>query len=183
MTNTHSKYAVIDTETSGLSLNDQVIELGIVFLDENLNIVRVWECLFWYPDTIPLHVERIHGITFTMRENANYFHSKWENIAHMLNGHILVGHNIGFDIRMIRQSLPCVDPNFETGRVIDTYQLTDCLSLANCINKYALCDPEQQPLHRALNDARYTAKLFRKLYPNFCELPSISRATPCRIVP
>ena len=42
---TPNSYAVIDFETTGLSSSDRVIEIGVAFLDEHLQIEKTWDSL------------------------------------------------------------------------------------------------------------------------------------------
>jgi len=96
-------YAVIDTETTGLSLaRDRVIELGIVGLDADGNVEWEW-CSLINPERDTGHglAVRVHQIYPRDVANAPAFSELAGEIAQRLSGRALIGHNIRFDLGMV----------------------------------------------------------------------------------
>lgn len=94
-------FAVIDTETTGLSpTQDRIIELGVATLDSEFNEVRRWETLV-HPGQRPIRNAKIHGITTGMVANAPRFLDVVTEFADVLDGLVVIAHNAGFDQRML----------------------------------------------------------------------------------
>lgn len=151
-----TRFAVIDTETTGFSRYDRIVEFACVTVVDG-EIVEEYETLL-QPDRDPGPVH-IHGITPSMLETAPDFESVAGDIASRLNGASIVAHNISFDLRMLRQEIGRVPAmTFDAGAGVCTYRLTkQKLSVA------ALEAGIAEPDHTALNDARVAAQLLLRL--------------------
>src|SRR5688572_2147864 len=90
-------YAVLDTETTGLSpqLQHRVIELAVVLVDEQGNVESEWSTLL-NPNR-DLGPQHIHGIRAGEVLNAPCFGDVAGFLAEMLRGRVLVAHNLRFD--------------------------------------------------------------------------------------
>ncbi len=147
-----ARIAVVDTETTGLSRIDRIVEFACVTIVDG-QVVEEYETLL-QPNRDPGPVY-IHGITPSMLEAAPEFESVAGDIAARLDGAVLVAHNIGFDLRMLRQEMGRIPTmTFDPGVGVCTYRLTnEKLSVAA---RQAGVD---QPDHTALGDARVAAQL------------------------
>lgn len=147
-----SRFAVIDTETTGFSRYDRIVEFACVTVMDGA-IVEEYETLIQpQRDPGPTH---IHGITPSMLDAAPEFSSVAGDIAARLDGALLVAHNISFDLRMLRQEVGrLARMTFDPGEGICTYRLTK-LKLSLAAEKAGI------PLesHTALGDARAAAQL------------------------
>lgn len=151
-----SRWAVIDTETTGFSRHDRIVEFACVTVLDG-QIVEEYETLVQpNRDPGPVH---IHGVTPSMLEAAPEFESVAGDIATRLHGALLVAHNISFDLRMLNQEIGRVPTmTFDPGMGICTYRLTgQKLSVA------ARQEGIAQPDHTALSDARAAAHLLLAL--------------------
>lgn len=90
----------LDTETTGLENDDQVVEISIIDSDGSVllnSLVR---------STIPMKSEAqaIHGISDEMLQYAPSFAEILPDIRHVLKDRVLVIYNAEYDIRMMCQS-------------------------------------------------------------------------------
>jgi DNA polymerase-3 subunit epsilon len=158
-------YAVIDTETTGFSGQDRVIEVGVVLLGDGLEPEGDWDTLIDPArDLGPVHV---HHITPADVAGAPTFAEAAGPLVGHLAGRVLVGHNIGFDSRMLNQEFE----RLGVGRpllpafTLDTITLARRLHLSpsHVYTLDRLCDTlgiTRAVAHAALADAQATAQLF-----------------------
>ena len=153
--------AVIDCETTGLASRDRIVEIAVVVLDPNtegLDVVDEYDTLVNpQRDVGPVHV---HGITPSMVEAAPTFAEIAGDLATRLNGHVLVAHNLPFDLRMLASEIDRLGAAFDPGEGICTYKLSGT-SLSKAVIKHSITLDDH---HRAIADARASAEILRKLY-------------------
>ena len=152
------RLAVIDTETTGLGAQDRVVEIAVVILDATtLETVDEYDTLI--NPRRDVGPEHIHGISASMVEAAPTFEEIAGDLADRLDDHILVAHNLPFDVRMVQGEFNRLDADFTEGRGICTLRLSGSrLSTATRDHGIRLDDH-----HRALADARAAAELLRIL--------------------
>ncbi len=163
------RFAVIDTETTGFSRYDRIVEFACVTVLDG-EIVEEYETLIQpNRDPGPVH---IHGITPSILEAAPEFESLAGDIATRLHGAMLVAHNISFDLRMLRQEIERVPTmTLDPGQGICSYLMTKKkLSLA------AQDAGISQPDHTALGDARVVARMLINRLDHWVN-PDLRRAT------
>ena len=167
----HNKYAVLDFETTGFSSIDRVVEVGVVLLDEHLEVEETWDSLIQPEREIPNTI--IHKITDEDVVDAPLFSGIAERLASMLAGRTMVAHNASFEQRFLRQEfarLGVVWPEYGNG-VIDTKdsrkkffgksKLQEVLDTAGILN--------DRP-HAVLSDALATAALLKWLVDQESEI-------------
>jgi DNA polymerase-3 subunit epsilon len=101
---------ILDTETTGLDANDEVIQVGIIDLDGNVllnTLVR---------PTVPVAPEArtVHGITDEVLVDAPHFSDLYDTLAGLLVNRCVLAYNADFDSRLLEQT--CVKyglPAFE----------------------------------------------------------------------
>jgi len=147
-------FAVIDTETTGFGRLDRVIEVAVVHLDARLGHQREWSTLI-NPGR-DLGAAWVHGITARELLTAPPFEDVAPELLGFLDGRILVGHNLAFDVRMLnaeleRQGLLRLPDGLCTMALVGG-SLADACSAAGI---------RSVPDHSALGDARATAQLLR----------------------
>jgi len=90
----------IDTETTGFSPDDVVIEIGVVtFQGETL-----YESLFKPTIPIPQSAIDVHHITEDMVESAPSWKDEWPKLQRVLEGRFIGMYNADFDLRMMKQT-------------------------------------------------------------------------------
>ncbi|MCY4424392.1 MAG: exonuclease domain-containing protein [Acidimicrobiaceae bacterium] len=165
------RFAVVDTETTGFSRRDRIVEFACVTISEG-QVVDEYESLL-QPDRDPGPVH-VHGITPTMLESAPAFEAVAGDIAARLDGAVLVAHNISFDLRMLSQEVERVrGMSLDVGAGVCTYRLTG-QKLAVAAERFGLSPPD----HSALTDARVAAELLL-IHADAAALAGASQAS-CR---
>lgn len=158
-------YVTIDLETTGLNSDyDAIIEVAAVTFREG-SIVDEWSSLVNPQEPIPEFITSLTGISQEMVDDAPEIFRLKPQLKRILADHILVGHNIGFDLGFLQNE------NLALGNHrLDTITLASIL-LPNA-GRYglgALARYLQLPLeaghrdHRALYDAQQTMQLFLAL--------------------
>ena len=174
------KFIVLDTETTGTSRSDQVIELAAVKL-ENYSIIDTFR-EFIIP-TVPISkgAEAVHGISKEFLEkngkDAKDVFIKFKKFA---EDYKIVGHNVDFDRKKIKYHSILYDINidlkilFDTLKVSRNFMAMNNHKLADIIDRLNL--REGLDSHSAIDDViatvRYAAVL-RNVYKEMHQ-PSLS---------
>ncbi|MFC0626359.1 exonuclease domain-containing protein [Kribbella deserti] len=169
-------YAVIDTETTGLSPEQRhrVIEVAVVLLDEFGRFEREWVTLLNpQRDLGPQH---IHGIRAADILAAPDFVAIAPELAGLLAGRMVVGHNVEFDLDFLRAEFARagIDAPLVTNRSMCTMALAAYLHPGAKRTLGACCAAAGIPLdgwHSALADTRATARLFVHYLQSFSQPP------------
>ncbi|WP_374442143.1 PolC-type DNA polymerase III [Epilithonimonas sp.] len=159
-------YSVIDIESNGAPFRkESIIEIAIYRFDGH-EITDQFISLVNPEDEISAFVQKLTGITQKMVITAPKFHEIAKRIVEITEDSTLVGHNIDFDYRMLRQSFKRLGYDF-TIKTLDTIPLAKKLipdEKSYSLSK--LCKSIGIPLseaHRASGDARATLDLFKLL--------------------
>jgi DNA polymerase-3 subunit epsilon len=156
-------FAVLDFETTGLSPSgDRVIEVGLIKADEEGRPVAFFQT-FINPEG-PVGATHIHGITDADVANAPTFGEVSEELIKRLQTHVIVGHNLRFDMAFLDSELGKAGMQIPSDYpTICTYQSAKVLlpglerhRLIDCAEALGL---DNQGGHRALKDAGMTAGL------------------------
>ena len=124
-----TEFAVIDTETTGTDERDRIVEIAIVLLDANGKLVSEWDTLI--NPSIDVGPTHIHGITNSMVSMAPSFADVAGTVSQLLDGRVLVAHNLPFDQKMLDREMRRCNSEWSPGEGFDTYQATnERLSLA-----------------------------------------------------
>lgn len=160
----------LDTETTGFSANDVVIEVGVVDLAGE----TLFESLVKPTIPIPPDSIAIHGITEEDVKDAPGWADIWEDLRAVLDGRLVGMYNAEFDLRLLKQTHQshwlewtlkdnyffCVMNLYaafygENSRRSRGYRLHK-LEAAG-----AACRIPLPNSHRAVDDARLTAEVFK----------------------
>ena len=93
-------FYVLDTETTGLGRQDEIVQIGIV--DKKGN--PVMNELIKPTIPIPPGASRVHGIYDHDVEEAANFGDIYTELSKLLAGQIVIAYNMTFDRRMMQQS-------------------------------------------------------------------------------
>ena len=149
------RLAVVDVETTGVFNRDRIVEVAAITLSPHGRIVDEWDTLVNPEvDVGPTH---IHKISASMVSAAPTFSEVSAALAERLNGALLVAHNLPFDSRMLVNEYERIGGHLEPGKGVCTLQLTR-KKLVDAARDQEI--PFNHP-HRALGDARTTARLLR----------------------
>lgn len=147
------RFAVIDTETTGVYPSDRVVEIAVVTVGLDGRVLDEFDTLV-QPGR-DLSAGHIHGITASMVADAPRWDEIAGDVALRLHGACLVGHNVAFDRRMLAAEYERLASGLHADAVVDTlYGAHGRLS--------HVCAAHGIPLdgaHRALTDARACARL------------------------
>lgn len=159
-------YSVIDIESNGAPFRkESIIEIAIYRFDGH-EITDQFISLVNPEDEISVFVQKLTGISAKMVLTAPKFHEIAKRVVEITQDSTLVGHNIEFDYRMLRQSFKRLGYDFKIN-TLDTIPLAQKLipdEKSYSLSK--LCKSIGIPLteaHRASGDARATLDLFKLL--------------------
>lgn len=149
------RFVVVDVETTGVYDSDRVVEVAAVTVSPGGRIVDEWDTLINPErDVGPTH---IHKVSASMVSAAPTFNEVAAALAERINGAVLVAHNLTFDSRMLISEYQRYGGNLQPGSGICTLRLFGQKLHDACRHRGI---PFDFP-HRALSDARATARLLR----------------------
>ncbi len=159
---------VFDVETTGLStrLGDRVIEIGAVAI-EGRKVVDEFHSLINVDQPINPFAQGVHGITKEMLKGQPRADHVMPKFHKFIQKSLLVAHNASFDVRFISHefSLLKLDLNnvcfctLKLGRSM--FPALARHDLETLYKQFYRNPPKE--MHRALQDARATAKIWMKL--------------------
>ncbi len=161
---------VLDTETTGLDPADaRIVEIAGVRLRDGEIKDETYRRLVRPDRPIPAAASAVHGIDDRAVADAPPFSEIWPELSALLEGAVVVGHTLGFDLAVLkreceRAGLPWVRP-----RTLDTRLLAEIaapdLAGFSLDQLAAWLSVQIIQRHSALADARATAEIFLALVP------------------
>lgn len=161
-------FAVVDTETTGFSNADRIIEIGVVICDPNGTPVAEWDSLI-NPGPGPIGPTHIHGISRDMLIDAPRFEDIADSLGRLLSGNLLVAHNAPFDARMLRNEYDRLGVTVPLSKGQYTCTLRQSRLTWPQATSYTLEDlcslvgVHYPVTHRALADAQATAAVLKAM--------------------
>ncbi|MEC5172693.1 3'-5' exonuclease [Chryseobacterium nepalense] len=159
-------YSIIDIESNGAGYRKECIIDIAIYKYDGQKIIDQFISLVNPESDITPFVQKLTNITPKMVKTAPKFHEIARRIVEITANTTLVGHNIDFDYRMLRQSFQRLGYDFKIN-TLDTIPLAKKLipdevsySLGKLVKSLGI------PLtnhHRADGDARATLELFKLL--------------------
>ncbi|GAB0156624.1 exonuclease domain-containing protein [Chryseobacterium sp. Alg-005] len=159
-------YSIIDIESNGAGYRKECIIDIAIYRYDGQKIVDQFISLVNPESDITPFVQKLTSITPKMVKTAPKFHEIARRVIEITENTTLVGHNIDFDYRMLRQSFKRLGYDFKIN-TLDTIPLAQKLipdevsySLGKLVRSLGI------PLtnhHRAEGDARATLELFKLL--------------------
>ena len=159
-------YSIIDIESNGAAFREeQITEIAIYKFDGHQVLDQFISMVNPQSEITPF-VQKLTGITQNMVRTAPKFHEIAKRIVEITQNTTVVGHNVDFDYRMLRQSFSALGFEFER-ETIDTIPLArKLIPEEKSYSLSKLCKSIGIPLtekHRAGGDARATLDLFKLL--------------------
>ena len=159
-------YAILDIESTGGPFGREAIMEIAVYRFDGQEVADQLISLVHPHRSIQKFVSKMTGITEKMLARAPRFHELAKRIIEITEDAVLVGHNVEFDYRMLRQEFARLGYEYER-KTLDTIELAE--ELIPGLPSYGL-DKVCEELglfrthkHRADSDARATLELFRIL--------------------
>lgn len=163
-------YIAIDVETTGLEAGvDEIIEIAAVKFQAD-EVLETFSTLVQPVHSLPLNSSRLTGITADMLVGAPRFAEVAPRFAAFLKNYPLVGHNVEFDLRMLRaQGMRLPQPAFDTLELATLLMpRTPAYRLGTLAATLGIPHDEA---HRALSDADVTRQVFLHLLRRIAALP------------
>jgi predicted DnaQ family exonuclease/DinG family helicase len=157
-----SVFVALDVETTGLEAGtDEIIEVAAVRFRGSV-IEETFQRMVKPRYSLPIKIAQLTNISEVDLEAAQPFHAVAPDLVRFLRTYPIVGHSIGFDLRMLAaQGLRIAQPSY------DTFELATLLlpgqssySLSGLAQALNIPHPTA---HRALADADVTRQLFLHL--------------------
>lgn len=167
-------YCSLDIETTGFDpLTEEVLEVGFVFFEagsKGLKLKEEWTQVFRPNKPVSPKILGLTGISKQELDIAPNFSSYRDFLQQKLGSAIIVGHNVGFDVKFLESH----GLKF-AGVLLDTLDLAQWLlpahhsyNLENLMHYFKVPHTEA---HRALADAKAAVKVLEKLLARYATLP------------
>src|SRR4051812_48540838 len=167
-----SEFFVVDTETNGRMGEDcELTEVGAVLVGGG-ELHDRYESLVGVRAPLSRSIQRFTGITQAMVDEAPAAEVVLPDVIEQLRGRVLVGHNLAFDRRVLRQACERAGIEWPNPPGLCTVALARRFApLARQRKLAALAAPlgvEGEVTHRALADAETCVRVFCALSPKLC---------------
>jgi DNA polymerase-3 subunit epsilon len=159
-------FCIIDIESSGGPFGKEAMIEIAAFRYDGEEVVDQLISLVHPHRSVQPYVSNMTGITDKMLLRAPRFHEIAKRLIEITEDTIIIGHNVDFDYRMMRQEFARLGYVFER-KTLDTIKLSQ--ELIPNLKSYGLdkmCDElglSRTNKHRAESDARATLELFEIL--------------------
>lgn len=159
-------HVVMDVETTGLSpqRGGRIVEIAAIAVEEGL-VVAEFSSLVSIDRPIPLPAQRIHGITNLMLVGQPAAESVMPRFLDFAAGSVVVGHNIQFDVNFVRHELARLGFRFDNRTICTLKMSRKCFPMLpdhklSTVARHVFGRSPAGHSHRALEDARLTARLW-----------------------
>jgi DNA polymerase-3 subunit epsilon len=161
----------LDTETTGLNVRrDRMLSVAAVPLHGGrIFSAVIFDRLVNPGNRVPPGSTAVHSITDAMIADAPPFTSIADDLARFCGERIWIGHNIGFDIAILRREAKLAGLPWREPIGLDTLRLYAALYPrapdVELDGAAADLDVDVRGRHTALGDALVTAEVYRRLLP------------------
>jgi DNA polymerase-3 subunit epsilon len=167
-----AEFLVLDTETNGKAGDAcELTEVGAVLVGGG-ELHERWETLVTVRAPLSRGIQRFTGITQAMVDEAPAAEAVLPELAEQLGGRVLIGHNVSFDRRVLRQAFERAGLDWPDPPALCTVALARRFApLARQRRLVALAAAlgiDVATAHRALADAETCARVFCALFPKLC---------------
>jgi len=167
-----AEFVALDTETNGYGGDlCEMTEVGAVLVGGG-ELHETYDSLVQVERPLSRGIQRFTGITQGMVDGAPPLGEVLPEIAHLLEGRVLVAHNARFDVGVLRQAFERAGMEWQRPPVVCTVQLARRFAplarkrgLATLAGSLGI---EVDEVHRALPDALTCARVFCALFPKLC---------------
>ncbi|KIL40031.1 ATP-dependent DNA helicase DinG [Gordoniibacillus kamchatkensis] len=171
------KFAVLDFETTGSGQTDEIIQVGLVIIND-FQITDRYTSLVDPGIRIPSSITALTGITDDMVKDAPSLHQVITEMQPLLADAVLVAHNVAFDFGFLQRALARTGYRPFGGRVLDTLEALRFLfpslaSLQLSMVADAFGVAHERP-HQADSDAEVTAEIWLICLHKLLSLPLLT---------
>ncbi len=166
-----SDYCVVDTETTGLSKSDEIIEISAIRIRGDVEVAR-FTSLMHTDIELDDYVSDLTGITDDMLKSAPDPQKVIADFVDFIGDDVLIGHNIGrFDISFLLRYTDLRNDYIDTLDLAKNTLDLPAHKLADICEHYGIVNEQA---HRALSDVIATNKCYQLLRaePPLEETPS-----------
>jgi len=164
-------FVVLDTETTGLTpRSDRILELALVRYEAGEKVAE-YESLYSVDRDIPPHVQVLTRLRSADLAGQPALEDEKGKIGKLLEGAVIAGHNILFDIEMLKgEGFDLEDHSWIDTAMLASLVFPEVQSFSLSYLSTAL-DLPHKPKHRAMGDVEATLALLGKVWERFGELP------------
>ncbi|MCX7957258.1 MAG: single-stranded-DNA-specific exonuclease RecJ [Endomicrobia bacterium] len=165
----NKEFVILDIETTGLLPTvDEICEIAALKV-KNFSIIDTFYTLVKPDKDIPENVTKIHGITNELVKNSPKIKDVIPKLLNFIDKNSIIFHNADFDLNFIDFVLKNLGLEVlsSKNKIIDTLKLAKEYLPINSHSLKSLSDYfsfENQPNHRAYQDALATYELYYYLY-------------------
>lgn len=150
-------WAILDTETTGLEIKDEIVEIAVLHPAAQLFTSPVKP-----RGAIHLEASRLHGLTADYLAEAPSFADLAPTVRRLLNRRTVIGYNVAFDRRMVwreleRARLPAPSCRWYCLCELVTAHCGSRFPLGRALERYGVVHEGRS--HRAESDARAALSL------------------------
>ncbi len=165
-------FVCIDCESTGLDPEkDRIIEIAVALFTFQ-GVLQQYETLIDPECPIPGTSQEIHKISQEMIAGKPKIREALPRILEMIDGHIIVGHGIGFDVSLIASEAQRVQipskiksqPQIDTLRLARLYGESPVNSLERLRQHFNI---QPEGAHRAMSDVIVNIEVFKHLTKKF----------------
>ncbi|MET4560081.1 ATP-dependent DNA helicase DinG [Lysinibacillus parviboronicapiens] len=173
------KYAIVDLETTGHSPanGDRMIQIAIVIM-KDWKIERTYTKFIHPGKAIPSFIQDLTQITDEDVKDALPFEAHADYIYELITDCVFVAHNTDFDLSFLQAEFKRAGLPKWHGKKMDTVELAKIvfpMSLSFKLGDLAAdLNIELANAHRADDDARATAELFKQCWNELLSLPQLT---------
>ena len=164
------KEVVLDTETTGISINDghRVVEIGCIELENLIPTKNKFHCYLNPDRKVSEKALEVHGYTDEFLAKQKKFKDVGEEFLDFIKDARLIIHNADFDLGHLNNELAILGKKKINNEIIDTLALARDKFPGSPVSLDALCkkyrvDNSKRVQHTALIDCDLLAKVYINL--------------------
>ena len=162
---------VLDTETTGLDVNDgdRIVEIGIIELENHIQTGKSFH--YYLNPERPSNPQalKIHGLTSEFLKDKPKFIDIVDEFINFISDSNIIIHNASFDVGFINSELrKCEKAELNEKYIIDTLTLAKKQFIGQSVSLDSLCrkfnlDISHREIHGAIKDAKLLAQVYLEL--------------------
>ena len=164
------KEVVLDTETTGISVNEghRIVEIGCIELEDLIPTKNKFHCYLNPEKKVSEKALEVHGYTDEFLAKHRKFRNIGEEFLEFIKDKRLIIHNADFDLGHLNNELAISGKKKITNEVVDTLILARDKFPGSPVSLDALCkryrvDNSKRTQHTALIDCELLAKVYINL--------------------
>lgn len=172
------KFAVLDFETTGNQPADEIIQVGLVIIEDEIITNRYSSFVKPVREEIPEFIKDLTGITEDVLKEAPPLEDVIGEVLPFLRDAVIVAHNAAFDLGFLQRALDQCGYSPFDGRVLDTLDMLRIVFPGLATLKLEMVssafDVEHHHPHQADSDAEATALIWLECLSRLDQLPLLT---------